>query len=159
MTEKDNFRKQVKAIHRLLTTIFAMMSLMVAVALLILYNPDLLMPAEEDINEEYVSVPVEDDPERVENGIHVRTGLVDGEGLMAVVNNCTNCHSAQLVTQNRMNKERWVATIRWMQETQNLWDLGKNEDIIVNYLVTNYPVTKKGRRAQLENIEWYELRD
>jgi hypothetical protein len=97
------------------------------------------------------------DPNRIENGIHVRTGLIDDEGLMTVVANCTACHSAQLVTQNRMNEERWNATIRWMQETQNLWDLGDNQEIIVNYLVKNYPPVEKGRRENLKSIEWYEL--
>ena len=100
-----------------------------------------------------------DDWNRVENGIHVKTGLKDDEGLMTVVTHCTACHSAQLVIQNRMNKERWNATIRWMQETQNLWDLGDNQEVIVNYLVRNYPPTEKGRRENLKNIEWYELED
>lgn len=95
---------------------------------------------------------------RIENGIHVRTGLKEDEGLMAVVTHCTACHSAQLVIQNRMNKERWNATIRWMQETQNLWDLGENQEVIVDYLVRNYPPTEKGRRENLKNIEWYELK-
>ena len=106
-----------------------------------------------------VAAPIEDDYDKIENGIHVRTGLKDAEGLMVVVNNCTNCHSAKLVTQNRMNAERWNATIKWMQETQNLWDLGKNQEIIVNYLVTNYPPAAKGRRMVLSGIEWYELED
>lgn len=95
--------------------------------------------------------------DKIENGIHIRTGLKDGEGLMTVIGNCTSCHSAKLLTQNRMTAERWVETIRWMQEKQGLWDLGENEAVIVNYLVTNYPYKKKGRRQQLENIEWYEL--
>ncbi len=99
------------------------------------------------------------DPDKIENGIHLRTGLIEAEGLTEVVNNCTNCHSAQLVIQNRMSAERWAATIRWMQETQNLWDLGANEDIIINYLVTNYPPEDKGRRAVLTDIEWYELEE
>jgi len=99
------------------------------------------------------------DEDKIENGIHVRTGFKDAEGLMTVVNNCTNCHSAKLVIQNRMNKERWDATIKWMQETQNLWDLGENQEIIVNYLVANYPATEKGRRENLTNITWYELKD
>ena len=77
--------------------------------------------------------------------------------VMTVVNNCTNCHSAKLVIQNRMNKERWLATIKWMQETQGLWDLRDNQEIIVNYLVTNYPPIEKGRRENLTNIEWYEI--
>ena len=76
---------------------------------------------------------------------------------MTVVNNCTNCHSAKLVTQNRMNAERWNATIKWMQETQNLWELGANQEIIVNYLVANYPAIAKGRRMSLKDIDWYEL--
>ena len=100
-----------------------------------------------------------EDWNRIENGIHVRTGLKEDEGLMAVVTHCTACHSAQLVMQNRMNEERWNATIRWMQETQNLWDLGENQQIIVDYLVRNYPPTEKGRRENLKNVEWYELGD
>ena len=56
-----------------------------------------------------------------------------------------------------MNKERWAATIDWMQETQNLADLGLNEEIIINYLVKNYPPSKKGRRQALASIDWYEL--
>ena len=100
------------------------------------------------------------DENRIENGIHVRTGLIEAEGLMTVVvNNCTNCHSSKIIIQNRMNAERWNATITWMQETQNLWNLGKNQEVIVNYLVTNYPPTKKGRRENLSNIDWYVLED
>lgn len=100
-----------------------------------------------------------DDWNKIENGVHVRTGLKDDEGLMTVVTHCTACHSAQLVMQNRMSKERWNATIRWMQETQNLWDLGENQEVIVDYLVRNYPPTEKGRRENLKDIEWYPLED
>ncbi|HAV24887.1 MAG TPA: monoheme cytochrome C, partial [Bacteroidetes bacterium] len=42
---------------------------------------------------------------------------------------------------------------------QGLWELGGNQEIIVNYLVANYPSIKKGRRMRLENIEWYELKN
>jgi hypothetical protein len=90
------------------------------------------------------------------DGLHVETGLIDGEGLMLVVNNCTNCHSAKLVTQNRATKEGWTQIIRWMQETQNLWDLGENEEVIVNYLSKHYAPESSGRRKPLE-VEWYEL--
>ena len=58
-----------------------------------------------------------------------------------------------------MSAEGWNTTIKWMQETQNLWDLGANQEVIVNYLVKNYPVTHKGRRGRLEDIDWYELTD
>jgi len=100
-----------------------------------------------------------EDRDKIENGIHLRTGLKEDEGLMTVVTHCTACHSAQLVMQNRMSKERWNATIRWMQETQNLWPLGDSQEVIVNYLVRNYPPTEKGRRENLKDIEWYELKE
>lgn len=99
------------------------------------------------------------DRNKIENGVHVRTGLLDAEGMMTVVNNCTNCHSAKIITQNRMPAEQWKETIKWMQETQNLWDLGANQEIIVKYLTTNYPYKKKGRRPILTDIDWYELED
>ena len=93
----------------------------------------------------------------IENGIHIPTGLKDGEGLMTVVNNCTICHSAKLITQNSMDAHSWNTTIQWMQETQNLWDLGEKQKIIVDYLVTNYPVEKKSRRANLVITDWVEI--
>ena len=103
------------------------------------------------------STLIEIDADRIENGIHVRTGLIDAKGMMSVVNNCTNCHSSKIITQNRMTTEGWNTTIKWMQETQNLWDLGTDQEVIVNYLVTNYPLKKKGRRENLSGIDWYEL--
>ena len=126
-----------------------------ALLLLTIYYPKL------GLGESKAKVVAEviEDEDRIENGIHVRTGLKDGEGLMTVVNNCTNCHSAKLVTQNRMTAERWNTTIKWMQQTQNLWELGDDQKIIVDYLVKNYPPQKKGRRLALSNIEWYELED
>ena len=160
MEERGNFRKQVKAIHRLMILLFVLMGATAAGVILLLHQPDFTNYEAGQPDIIYTEVPEEeDDFDKIVNGIHLRTGLKDGEGLMEVVNNCTNCHSAQLVTQNKMNKERWLATIRWMQETQNLWDLGQNEEIIINYLVTNYPPTKKGRRANLQHIEWYELKE
>ena len=98
------------------------------------------------------------DEDKIETGIHLSTGFIDASGLMTVVNNCTNCHSSKLVIQNRMNADRWNATIKWMQETQNLWQLGDNQKVIVDYLVKNYPPIDKGRREGLTNIIWYDLK-
>lgn len=103
------------------------------------------------------AIAVSDASLEITNGIHVQSGLVEGEGLELVVQNCTSCHSAKLITQNRMTETGWKSTIQWMQETQNLWDLGYNESSIIKYLAINYAPQKKGRRAKLENIEWYEL--
>ena len=153
----NNFEKSARAISRMMGIIFAMFLLIGGMLVYLMVDPTLsaFRPAPEVA---MVTTPVEeDDFDKIEDGIHVRTGFVEGEGLMTVVNNCTNCHSAKLVTQNRMNEEGWRATIVWMQETQNLWDLGKNEDIIVNYLATYYAPEKKGRRQNLTDIEWYVL--
>ena len=157
MEDHKKFKQQVRAIYRLMVVLFGLFAVAAISVLYLLSNPSLFEKSKPEA--EYVAVVEEDDYDKIENGIHVRTGLIEAEGLMAVVNNCTNCHSAKLVTQNRMNKERWISTIRWMQETHNLWDLGNNEDMIVDYLVTNYPPSNKGRREVLKDIEWYELKD
>lgn len=159
MQDHSKFKQQVKAIYRLMAGLFGLFIVAAIGILLLVSNPDWTRKKATDIEPEYVAIAEPDDFDKIENGIHVRTGLKEADGLMAVVNNCTNCHSAKLVTQNRMNEERWIATIRWMQETQNLWDLGNNEEIIVDYLVTNYPPQKKGRREVLSNIQWYDLED
>lgn len=97
------------------------------------------------------------DNDRIEDGVHLATGLLVGEGFQAVRTNCTVCHSAKLITQNRATKEGWENMIRWMQQTQGLWQLGELEPVIVNYLATYYAPEEVGRRAALEEIEWYVL--
>ena len=94
-----------------------------------------------------------------ENGIHLETGLIESEHIDLVIANCTGCHSANMITQNRATRNGWKDMIAWMQATQNLWDLGENESLILDYLAANYAPIKRGRRAPLTNIEWYELED
>lgn len=101
--------------------------------------------------------PIPDD--LVVDGIHVATGLIVDDGFIQVKASCTACHSANLITQNRADRKGWEKMIRWMQETQNLWDLGPNEPLILDYLAKNYAPEDKGRRANLSNIEWYALED
>jgi len=149
---QDEFKKYLNHFGKLIASLFGIILILIGLVIALIINPNLLDKKPEN---EYSTVI---DNDRIENGIHVRTGLLEADGLMEVVTNCTNCHSAKLVTQNRMNTEGWKETIDWMQETQNLWDLGKNEAIIINYLVTNYPPEPKGRRASLANVEWYELK-
>ena len=157
---QDNFQESARAISRMLRTIFGIFVLIGGMLVYLMVDPDL---SAFKSNPETVAVIPDNEAEEsvdfdaIENGVHLRTGFVEGEGLMTVVNNCTNCHSAKLVTQNRMSREGWEATIRWMQETQNLWDLGNNEEIILNYLASYYAPEKKGRRQNLDNIEWYDL--
>ena len=157
MAKEDTFRKEVNKIYHLLMFLFVLF--LVTGGSLVYYT---INPSFFNFNtktETIVAEIIDEDEDRIENGIHVRTGLINADGLMTVVNNCTNCHSSKLVVQNRMTAERWNATIQWMQETQNLWDLGRNQEVIVNYLVTNYPPETKGRRMVLTDIDWYELED
>ena len=100
-----------------------------------------------------------EEDERVVDGIHLKTGLVYAEGFAIVRSQCTACHSAQLITQNRATRAGWLDMIRWMQATQGLWDLGENEKTIVDYLAKHYAPEEVGRRANLDvaAIEWYIL--
>ena len=128
-------------------------------------SPDIPPPLAdgEFINAE---VPIEANPldSEIKDGVHVPTGLIADEGLKLVIANCTACHSAKLVTQNHADRAGWEKMIRWMQSTQNLWDLGQQEDVILDYLSKNYAPDQSsksntGRRAPLMNIEWYELKN
>jgi hypothetical protein len=84
-------------------------------------------------------------------------GLIDDTGVLLVLQNCNACHSTQLISQNRMTKAGWKSTIRWMQATQNLWDLGEDEDIVLTYLAKNYGPNAIGRRQSLVVEQWYPL--
>jgi hypothetical protein len=78
-----------------------------------------------------------------------KTGLVLAPGFAVVSAQCTVCHSAKLISQNRANREGWLAMIRWMQETQGLWPLGENEVPVLDYLAANYGPLSVGRRRPL----------
>lgn len=93
----------------------------------------------------------------VVDGIHQPSGMIADKGYEMVVTTCGACHSLKLVKQNRATREGWEDMIRWMQETQKLWDLGANEAVILDYLAKNYAPEKKGRRQKLAVEEWYEL--
>ena len=154
MNKGEEFKKSVKILYHLMMAGFCLFMMVGVLMTYYVFDPN--FSAFKDRRETATSLK-EVDEDIIENGIHLRTGFVDADGLMTVINNCTNCHSAKLVTQNRMSKEHWNATIIWMQETQNLWDLGLDQEIIVNYLVTNYPFEDTGRRENLTNITWYDL--
>lgn len=156
MNGNKEFQKKIKRAEK--TAYIAMLFSFIASVLLLfaVFDPSFSIFGNKGTKPIYSTIAENED--KIENGIHIRTGLIDAEGLITVVNNCTNCHSAKLVVQNKMSAESWNATIKWMQETQNLWDLGSNQEIIVNYLVTNYPALAKGRRMVLKDIDWYTLK-
>jgi len=80
---------------------------------------------------------------------HSAEQLKPGLGSEIVSQTCIPCHSLKLVTQNRADREGWLSMIRWMQEKQGLWQLGENEEKILDYLSTYYGPTKSFRRAPL----------
>lgn len=85
----------------------------------------------------------------------------DSPHLPVVKRHCTGCHSNRLILQNRSTREGWQEMIRWMQETQGLWELGTDEVIVLEYLSTYYAPQKTGRRAYIDpaTVEWYVLEE
>lgn len=82
--------------------------------------------------------------------IDTTSGLIKNTGWELVRGNCGACHSLRLVTSNSGSKDEWLATIRWMQATQKLWQFDqKTEDTILSYLAENYPPLKASRRAAI----------
>ncbi|MDY7115999.1 hypothetical protein RAN53_06525 [Halomonas sp. SSL-5] len=78
------------------------------------------------------------------------SGLVMAEGWETVRSNCTACHSANLVTQNSGTRNHWEYLIRWMQETQGLWEFQpETEDTILDYLAEYYGPKEDTRRPAL----------
>lgn len=86
------------------------------------------------------------------------TGLAVDDQLGLVKSQCTACHSGKLIVQSHFSREKWIERIRWMQRTQNLWDLGESEPAILTYLVKHYgPVGQPfdGRREPLKPTQWH----
>jgi len=79
-----------------------------------------------------------------------KTGLIIAEYWETVRDNCTECHSAKLVTAQRGTLKTWTDIIRWMQATQGLEKLNaKTEAQILHYLASNYTPKSRGRRAPI----------
>ena len=68
------------------------------------------------------------------------TGLIKAPGFETVKNNCTVCHSARTFAGRGYTRKVWLEQIRWMQESQGLWEFDKKtEKTILDYLETYYP--------------------
>jgi hypothetical protein len=137
-------------------TVFVILTLVVCLTMispnLFPHNPEISVAEEANIT----PVSIIDSADIV-NGIHVPSGLIADKGLALVVGVCGNCHSIDLVKQNRATKSGWKEMIVWMQKTQGLWDLGAKEEPILVYLAKNYGPIDTGRRKNLTDIEWYQL--
>lgn len=83
------------------------------------------------------------------------SGLVIDHGFSVIKAQCGSCHSTKLVAQNNLSRQGWLELIRWMQDKQNLWDLGDQESIVLDYLEKNFGPKNNGRRKKLEIDNWY----
>lgn len=103
--------------------------------------------------------PIDEAADKIENGIHIASGLYVDNNFELVRANCTACHSGKLIAQNRATRAGWEQMIRWMQATQGLWDLGNKESRILDYLEKYYAPQEVGRRTNLDiaTVEWYLL--
>ncbi len=67
------------------------------------------------------------------------TKLIIDENSHLVEANCLACHSSELIINMRASKQAWLAAIRWMQESEGLWEiLVDDEEKILNYLTKYY---------------------
>ncbi|MBV6653154.1 MAG: hypothetical protein KI786_05330 [Mameliella sp.] len=163
--QKERYRKRwLSTISLIIQTVSAILFALVGLFVFTLFRPAIqgwFAPSEPiSVEEAQERIAARNaDTDRVENGIHLETGFIAAEGWETVRATCTACHSAKLVTQNKATREGWEAMIRWMQETQGLWDLGDQEQTILDYLAAHYAPKESGRRANLnvEDIEWYLL--
>ncbi len=86
----------------------------------------------------------------VEAEIDPLTGFKMSGDWELVRGNCTSCHSAKLITQQRGTSQQWLTMIRWMQKKQNLWQFDPDtESRIIAYLSANYPPEAGRRRAAI----------
>ncbi len=76
--------------------------------------------------------------------------LIKQQGWQLVRDNCTECHTTQIITQNSGTREVWKSRLAWMQETQGLGKLeAALESSILNYLAENYGQRTSSRRPAL----------
>ena len=76
------------------------------------------------------------------------SGFIIDEGWELTNAHCAACHSAKLVTQNRMDRSGWEDSIRLMQAEHGLWDLGEAELAILDYLTRHYGITETRSRIR-----------
>lgn len=79
--------------------------------------------------------------------INPDTGLIIDENSPLVEAHCLACHGSNLITNMRASKNAWLAAIRWMQESEGLWEIpAEDEEKILNYLTKYYGEKYETRR-------------
>jgi len=154
MKELDHI---LKAVRNLVWFALSLSALVVLILMLRLGY--IQLPVEEIPVEAAVVEAVSEELPGEIGSLDTESGLIVDIGFTVVKAQCGACHSTKLVAQNAFSREGWTEVIRWMQEKQNLWDLGEQEAVVLDYLEKNYAPKNMGRRKNLENIDWYELTD
>tara|TARA_B100000686_G_C16660973_1_gene900923 strand:- start:157 stop:546 length:390 start_codon:yes stop_codon:yes gene_type:complete len=85
--------------------------------------------------------------------------LPSGDGVDLVLENCTACHSTEIIRKNYMSREAWDKTITWMQQKQGLWELGEiNRKIILDYLAKAQGISaNKDKSVRKQTNPMYEF--
>ena len=83
-----------------------------------------------------------------DNTLDEASGFVIDDGWKLTNAHCAACHSARLVTQNRMDRGGWEDIIRLMQAEHGLWDLGAAETVIIDYLSRHYSLANNKSRVR-----------
>lgn len=93
------------------------------------------------------------------DGLRLPTRLIASQNFELVVSKGASCYSPKLTTRNHQIVKRWKSIIEWMHEKRNLWDHGKDESKIIEYLAKNYNQKNECRRRNLnlKNDDWYVL--
>ena len=81
MKDKEN-NKGFRGFYR---TIIILSALLIAIIIGSVYLFDNSKEELVEINDTAI------DPNKIENGIHVRTGFIEAPGMLETVNNCTSC--------------------------------------------------------------------
>lgn len=87
-----------------------------------------------------------------DDAVDPASGLVIDTGWELTQAHCAGCHSAKLVTQNRLDQGGWEDIIRLMQAEHGLWDLGDAEPVIIDYLSRHYGAAQRAFRARRGRI-------
>lgn len=79
--------------------------------------------------------------------INPENGLYIDENVELVENHCLVCHNSSLIVNMNAGREAWIAAIRWMQESEGLWEIPvDDENKILDYLTKHYGEKYNTRR-------------
>ena len=76
------------------------------------------------------------------------SGFIIDDGWQLTNAHCASCHSAQLITSIRLDRNGWEDIIRLMQAEHGLWDLGDAEPAILDYLTRHYGISDTRSRIR-----------